>query len=726
MAQNIIDTGGTANDGTGDSIRSGFQKANSNFTEVYTVFPRVTAVETSVTNLTGLVNNLTTIVGLSTGTSKQYVDYSTSLVYNSLVNAITGTTIASTASLTDRVTSLEGGAVILSSRASSLETSTATLASRASSLETSTATLNTRVTTLESTVTDLVSFKTAFSTPGSLTGASYSALTSLVSNSSGSFATRVTNLESSFTNFLNTSYASITYVDTAIATSTGSLASSLQSLRTDFATPGSLTGATYTALTTLVSNSTGSFATRVTNLEATYTNLVSSVDSKASITYVDTAIATSTTSIASSLQALRTDFATPGSLTGATYTAFTSLVSNSTGSFATRVSNLEAAFQSAGTGTSTLSLAVISYVDSAVATSTASIASSLQSLRTDFSTPGSLTGASYTGLTTLVSDSTSSFATRVNTIESNVGTLTTTVTNFAGSINGLEGKYGVTVNNNGAISGFVLNSGGSTSSFIVSADQFKIYTAGGTKIPFSVADDVVTMQNVNIASTLTVGSSPAVSGTSMSGAGAKINIDGTFAMGNSSTNITYNGSQMTLNGNVVATGNINANAVTNVLTAATSTPQSLIIPDSNPTSVSSATINYFTVSYTASGTGFVTINWTASGLNGIPFSTNEGRIIPVVFYVYRDSTPIGNSPFMIDIPPAGTHTYIIRAELGTPPYTDPLNNYPSWKRYDMDAKGGGLWDYSIGYYPYTNMAGYSETKRPKALSAQITIVEYKK
>jgi hypothetical protein len=66
---------------------------------------------------------------------------------------------------------------------------------------------------------------------------------------------------------------------------------------------------------------------------------------------------------------------------------------------------------------------------------------------------------------------------------------------------------------------------------------------------------------------LTVGSSPAVSGTTMTGAGAKINTDGTFALGiggSTNTNISFNGSQMTLNGNVVATGNINLNAVTTV------------------------------------------------------------------------------------------------------------------------------------------------------------------
>jgi hypothetical protein len=48
----------------------------------------------------------------------------------------------------------------------------------------------------------------------------------------------------------------------------------------------------------------------------------------------------------------------------------------------------------------------------------------------------------------------------------------------------------------------------------------------------------------------------------MTGSGAKINPSGTFALGNSTTNINYNGTQLTLNGDVVATGNIKLNAVT--------------------------------------------------------------------------------------------------------------------------------------------------------------------
>lgn len=35
MAQELINTGGTPNDGTGDPLRDAFTKTNSNFTELY-------------------------------------------------------------------------------------------------------------------------------------------------------------------------------------------------------------------------------------------------------------------------------------------------------------------------------------------------------------------------------------------------------------------------------------------------------------------------------------------------------------------------------------------------------------------------------------------------------------------------------------------------------------------------------------------------------------------
>ena len=55
---------------------------------------------------------------------------------------------------------------------------------------------------------------------------------------------------------------------------------------------------------------------------------------------------------------------------------------------------------------------------------------------------------------------------------------------------------------------------------------------------------------------IAVGSSPAVSGETMTGTGAKLNADGTFAMGTADTNISFNGTKMSLNGNVVGNRNL--------------------------------------------------------------------------------------------------------------------------------------------------------------------------
>lgn len=61
---------------------------------------------------------------------------------------------------------------------------------------------------------------------------------------------------------------------------------------------------------------------------------------------------------------------------------------------------------------------------------------------------------------------------------------------------------------------------------------------------------------------LTVGSSPAVSGSTMTGSGAVFNSGGTFAAGNSTKNISFDGSTLTINGELVLTGNIPAEQVT--------------------------------------------------------------------------------------------------------------------------------------------------------------------
>lgn len=54
---------------------------------------------------------------------------------------------------------------------------------------------------------------------------------------------------------------------------------------------------------------------------------------------------------------------------------------------------------------------------------------------------------------------------------------------------------------------------------------------------------------------------PVVSGSTMTGAGAVINSSGTFAFGDSTKNLSFNGTTLTMNGDLVVTGNIVNNAV---------------------------------------------------------------------------------------------------------------------------------------------------------------------
>ena len=174
---------------------------------------------------------------------------------------------------------------------------------------------------------------------------------------------------------------------------------------------------------------------------------------------------------------------------------------------------------------------------------------------------------------------------------------------------------------------------------------------------------------------LKVGSSPAISGTAMTGTGAVINSDGTFALGNSATNITFDSSAMYLNGNVVATGNINTNAVTNL--ASITTVGSLIFTSGTDWDIQ-------TLSFTSSG---YPIRVDACFM---PENRNGGYVIAVYrvtggveYLVYGgywyDSTnridiragsgfanySLMYSFFFVDTPSAGTHTYILRASSDT-------------------------------------------------------------
>jgi hypothetical protein len=132
------------------------------------------------------------------------------------------------------------------------------------------------------------------------------------------------------------------------------------------------------------------------------------------------------------------------------------------------------------------------------------------------------------------------------------------------------------------------NTANSTANTALSTANSKLSRAGDTvtgRITFSVADGMFagsdTNNGVYFGSTgllgrkngsttfyintagdavfggqLVVGGSPGISGTNMTGNGALINPTGTFAIGNSATNVTFNGDVLKLNGNVVAAENM--------------------------------------------------------------------------------------------------------------------------------------------------------------------------
>ena len=85
--------------------------------------------------------------------------------------------------------------------------------------------------------------------------------------------------------------------------------------------------------------------------------------------------------------------------------------------------------------------------------------------------------------------------------------------------------------------------------------KFSIGNASGQRITWNGT-------NLDIVGGLAVGSSPALNGTTMTGSGFDVNADGTFAIGNTSRNLTFNGSTLTLNGDLVSTNNVQAGSIT--------------------------------------------------------------------------------------------------------------------------------------------------------------------
>ena len=92
MAQQVINTGTTANDNTGDTLRASWQKANDNFSEIYAALPML-APSTWVPTLTdsGGGRTFSTTVNTARHTSIGFVStFTADITINSVSGSATG------------------------------------------------------------------------------------------------------------------------------------------------------------------------------------------------------------------------------------------------------------------------------------------------------------------------------------------------------------------------------------------------------------------------------------------------------------------------------------------------------------------------------------------------------------------------------------------------------------------------------------------------------------
>ena len=99
---------------------------------------------------------------------------------------------------------------------------------------------------------------------------------------------------------------------------------------------------------------------------------------------------------------------------------------------------------------------------------------------------------------------------------------------------------------------------------------FQTYITGSLIVQNTITSDKLSVSQLSAISAnmgtitagdVSIGSSPAISGTTMTGTGAHIYADGRMVVGNSSYNINWNNSALTVNGDIISTGNIINDAV---------------------------------------------------------------------------------------------------------------------------------------------------------------------
>ena len=194
--------------------------------------------------------------------------------------------------------------------------------------------------------------------------------------------------------------------------------------------------------------------------------------------------------------------------------------------------------------------------------------------------------------------------------------------------------------------------------------------------------------------TLSVGTSPAVSGTSMTGSGGVINSGGTFALGNATTNISFNGTTLTLNGNIVGTSSIQANAVSG----------SDVYNDTS-TKISPAAVgtgyNYFTIAtlyFQSFGNKVIVDSKAVCAINSLT-GTSGSQTFQVALFVdgsivscASEQKSIANDAFVL--PDGSNLGYYQDIPLPTFVFT-PNSNVHTYELKIIYSKGGGSGSYYV-------------------------------
>ena len=176
----------------------------------------------------------------------------------------------------------------------------------------------------------------------------------------------------------------------------------------------------------------------------------------------------------------------------------------------------------------------------------------------------------------------------------------------------------------------------------------------------------ITVNTGNLTVTGTVqGNTAAISGTTMTGAGFVWYSSGQYAIGNSTTNMTFNGTTGTLNGNWVATGNLFDHAATGLASGLTASG-----------TLTSSGINTATTTYTSSGYPLVVmfgVTITEQPLNS--FVTMSllvgGSSVKSEKFLAASGTNSPASDFIVLAYGAGTYTFDLnlQTQLGSLPFT---------------------------------------------------------